>query len=215
MRDSAQPRTGTCRTCGRRLVQVKWRTYHPARALQPSDECAALIPLDATGLRLSFDVSADEFVPDPLWGVYYELDSTRGHVWEFTDETAARAAVAESPTDRGLRLWSDENNQWEELRVVRTPCPTERAAAALEGYLEQLGVDGSERPEDGGDSVAEVLARVVFRSIDTENGLSDALTSCAMGYDTPYQADGAVNFFDHDIDGDRLARAVRDFLLSY
>lgn len=115
MRDFAQPRTGSCRTCGRRLVQAKWSTYHPAQSLQPGDVCYALLPLAAAGLYLSFDVSADEFIPDPLWGVYYELSSTEGHVQEFADEVAARVAVAASPTDRGLRLWSDEKNQWEQV----------------------------------------------------------------------------------------------------
>lgn len=116
MRDFSQPRTGSCRSCGRRLVQTKWSTYHPAQSLQPGDVCYALIPIPAIGLlHLSFNVSADEFIPDPLWGVYYELSSTEGRVWEFTDEATARAAVAESPTDRGLRLWSDEKNQWEQV----------------------------------------------------------------------------------------------------
>lgn len=92
--------------------------------------------------------------------------------------------------------------------------PVKRAAEALEDYLEQLGVNGSERPEHGGPSIAEVLARVVFRSIDEKTGLRNALNARAWGYDNPAGTGGAINFWDDDVDSDSLADSVIEFLLT-
>jgi hypothetical protein len=53
---------GTCRTCGRPLVQVVGeRTYHPAVVMPATEPCPKLLPI-GNSRHLSFNVPDSEFV---------------------------------------------------------------------------------------------------------------------------------------------------------
>lgn len=56
---------GTCRACGRDLVQTSERTYHPAAVMSTDEPCPDLIPIPGTEY-FSLDVPAESFIAEAV-----------------------------------------------------------------------------------------------------------------------------------------------------